>query len=59
MTSAGKTSMGHRYSFSVKMILERQDKIFTREKNEEIAHCLERAGLPLRGTGRGKKIGGE
>ena len=40
----------------MKMILEKQDKIFTREKYGEMAHCLERAGLPLRDAGREKEI---
>ena len=50
----GRAALGHGRSFCVKMILERRDKIFTREKYEEIAHRLERAGFPLRGAGRGE-----
>lgn len=41
------------------MILERRDKIFTREKYGEIAHSLEQAGLLLRDGGREKEIEGE
>lgn len=43
-------------SFGMKMILEKRDKIFTREKYGEIAHSLERAGLLLRDAGREKEI---
>lgn len=52
MKSVGKTTAGHRHSFGMKLILERQDKIFTGEKYGEIAHSLEQAGLLLRGSGR-------
>ncbi len=44
MKSVGKTTAGHRPSFGMKMILERRDKIFTREEYGVIAHSLEQAG---------------
>lgn len=49
----------HTRCFGMKMILERRDEIFTREKYGEIAHSLERAGLLLRDTGREKEIAKE
>ena len=56
----GKNTAGHRSSLGMKMIFERWDIIFTREKHEEIAHSLERAGLLLRDAGeRERDRGGE
>ena len=56
----GKNTAGHGSSLGMKMIFERWDIIFTREKHEEIAHSLERAGLLLRDAGeRERDRGGE
>lgn len=56
MKSAGKTTAGHGVPlFGMKMILERRDEIFTREKYGEIAQSLEQAGLLLRDAGREKE----
>lgn len=66
MKSAGKekkkrkNTAGHGSSLGMKMIFERWDIIFTREKHGEIAHSLERVGLPLRDAGeRDRDRGGE
>lgn len=55
-----KNTAGHGSSLGMKMIFERWDIIFTREKHGEIAHSLERVGLPLRDAGeRDRDRGGE